>query len=92
MGAGHCKQLKPAWVEAAGELKGKMHMGAVDCTQHQDVCSKFGVQVRERACSAVQRCAGAVRCGGCVGARKQPGLAWLMSPLAVSLIPVRFSS
>lgn len=41
---GHCKNLKPVWIEAAGELKGKVNMGAVDCTVHQGVCSQFGVQ------------------------------------------------
>lgn len=44
MQCGHCKNLKPVWIEAAGELKGKINMGAVDCTVHQGVCSNYGVQ------------------------------------------------
>lgn len=41
---GHCKNLKPAWEEAASELKGKVKVGAVDCTVHKEACSQFGVQ------------------------------------------------
>eukprot|EP00200_Dunaliella_tertiolecta_P006573 CAMPEP_0202346832 /NCGR_PEP_ID=MMETSP1126-20121109/5451_1 /ASSEMBLY_ACC=CAM_ASM_000457 /TAXON_ID=3047 /ORGANISM="Dunaliella tertiolecta, Strain CCMP1320" /LENGTH=437 /DNA_ID=CAMNT_0048938291 /DNA_START=34 /DNA_END=1347 /DNA_ORIENTATION=- len=41
---GHCKALKPAWIESAAELKGKVNFGAVDCTVHQGLCSQFGVQ------------------------------------------------
>eukprot|EP00803_Ostreobium_quekettii_P001149 evm.model.scf_354.2 EVM.evm.TU.scf_354.2 scf_354:3633-5375(-) len=41
---GHCKALKPAWEEAAGELKGKVSMGAVDCTTENSVCEEYGVQ------------------------------------------------
>ncbi|PNW80746.1 hypothetical protein CHLRE_07g328150v5 [Chlamydomonas reinhardtii] len=41
---GHCKALKPAWIEAAGELAGKVRLGAVDCTVHQSVCQEYGVQ------------------------------------------------
>ncbi|EFJ45579.1 hypothetical protein VOLCADRAFT_105867 [Volvox carteri f. nagariensis] len=41
---GHCKALKPAWIEAASELAGKVKIGAVDCTAHQTVCSEYGVQ------------------------------------------------
>ncbi|KAG2442054.1 hypothetical protein HYH02_009845 [Chlamydomonas schloesseri] len=41
---GHCKALKPAWIEAAGELQGKVKVGAVDCTAHQAVCQEYGVQ------------------------------------------------
>lgn len=40
---GHCKNLKPSWEEAATSLKGKVKVGAVDCTTHQQTCSKFGV-------------------------------------------------
>ncbi len=42
---GHCKNLKPAYIEAASELKGRVKLGAVDCTAHQSVCSEYGVQV-----------------------------------------------
>jgi protein disulfide-isomerase A6 len=41
---GHCKALKPAWIEAASELSGKVKVGAVDCTAHQTTCSQFGVR------------------------------------------------
>uniref|UniRef100_A0A7S0R2Q6 protein disulfide-isomerase n=1 Tax=Chlamydomonas leiostraca TaxID=1034604 RepID=A0A7S0R2Q6_9CHLO len=41
---GHCKNLKPSWIEAATELKGKVKVGAVDCTAHQSTCQEFGVR------------------------------------------------
>lgn len=41
---GHCKNLKPHWVGLAKYVKGKVKIGAVDCTQHQQTCSEFGVQ------------------------------------------------
>jgi len=41
---GHCKALKPAWIEAAQELSGKVKVGAVDCTVHQSSCGQFGVR------------------------------------------------
>ena len=41
---GHCKNLKPAWEEAAKDLAGTAKVGAVDCTAHQSVCSQYGVQ------------------------------------------------
>lgn len=42
---GHCKSLKPTWIEAASELVGKVKVGAVDCTVHQSICQEYGVQV-----------------------------------------------
>lgn len=50
---GHCKNLKPAYIEAASELKGRVKLGAVDCTAHQSVCSEYGVQVRRAAAAGV---------------------------------------
>ena len=41
---GHCKNLKPEWEQAATKLKGKVHVGAVDCTSHESLCGQFGVQ------------------------------------------------
>ncbi|KAL6763389.1 thioredoxin-like protein [Haematococcus lacustris] len=41
---GHCKNLKPTWIEAAAELKGKVKFGAVDCTVHQSVCGQYDVK------------------------------------------------
>eukprot|EP00878_Enallax_costatus_P001518 GHUV01001669.1.p1 GENE.GHUV01001669.1~~GHUV01001669.1.p1 ORF type:complete len:459 (+),score=78.64 GHUV01001669.1:164-1540(+) len=41
---GHCKALKPAWTDAATQLKGKVKLGAVDCTVHQSTCGQYGVQ------------------------------------------------
>ena len=40
---GFCKKIKPTWIELATAVKGKASIGAVDCTQHNAVCSKFGV-------------------------------------------------
>lgn len=41
---GHCKNLKSDWEQAATELKGKVKVGAVDCTAHESLCGEFGVQ------------------------------------------------
>ncbi len=41
---GHCKSLKPHWEKAATQLKGKVNVGAVDCTAHQTVCGNYGVR------------------------------------------------
>jgi protein disulfide-isomerase A6 len=41
---GHCKALKPAWKGLANTMKGKVKVGAVDCTANQQTCSEFGVQ------------------------------------------------
>lgn len=41
---GHCKALKPAWIDAAGQMKGKVKLGAVDCTVHQSTCGQYQVQ------------------------------------------------
>jgi len=43
---GHCKRAKPAYVEAAADVKsqGKGSLAAVDCTVHKDLCSKYGVK------------------------------------------------
>lgn len=41
---GHCKNLKPHWVGLAGSVKGKVKVGAVDCTENQQTCSEYGVQ------------------------------------------------
>ena len=41
---GHYKNLKPDWEQAATKLKGKVHVGAVDCTSHESLCGQFGVQ------------------------------------------------
>ena len=41
---GHCKNLEPHWKKAASELKGKVKLGAVDATVHQQLASQFGVQ------------------------------------------------
>mmetsp|Transcript_11091 Transcript_11091/g.23921 ORF Transcript_11091/g.23921 Transcript_11091/m.23921 type:complete len:457 (+) Transcript_11091:59-1429(+) len=41
---GHCQRLKPDWIEAATELKGKVKVAAVDCTAHQSACGQFGVR------------------------------------------------
>ena len=43
---GHCKNLKPAWISAAKELKGEVNFGAVNCddASNRDLCSEYGVQ------------------------------------------------
>ncbi|KAL4431619.1 hypothetical protein ABPG77_001461 [Micractinium sp. CCAP 211/92] len=41
---GHCQQLKPAWTDLARQLKGRVKVGAVDCTQHKQTCDEFQVQ------------------------------------------------
>lgn len=41
---GHCKQLAPAWRAAAKSLKGVVRVGAVNCDEHQELCSQHGVK------------------------------------------------
>ncbi|UYV64187.1 PDIA6 [Cordylochernes scorpioides] len=41
---GHCKNLAPHWASAATELKGKVHLGAVDATVHKDLASQYNVR------------------------------------------------
>uniref|UniRef100_A0A182N5Z6 Protein disulfide-isomerase A6 homolog n=1 Tax=Anopheles dirus TaxID=7168 RepID=A0A182N5Z6_9DIPT len=41
---GHCKNLAPHWEKAATELKGKVKLGALDATVHQQKMSEYGVQ------------------------------------------------
>eukprot|EP01023_Acetabularia_acetabulum_P004805 TRINITY_DN12033_c0_g1_i1.p1 TRINITY_DN12033_c0_g1~~TRINITY_DN12033_c0_g1_i1.p1 ORF type:complete len:466 (+),score=101.85 TRINITY_DN12033_c0_g1_i1:119-1516(+) len=41
---GHCKNLKGDWIEAAGQLKGKVKLGAINCDEEKSVCSEFGVR------------------------------------------------
>merc|ERR1712072_692221 len=43
---GHCKSMKPAWDKLMDEFKDSKTalVADVDCTVHQDLCSKHGVQ------------------------------------------------
>lgn len=41
---GHCKQLAPEWIKAAKELNGIARVAAVDCDEHKDIASKYGVK------------------------------------------------
>merc|ERR1711934_1233838 len=43
---GHCKSMKPAWDQLMEEFKDSKTacVADVDCTVHQDLCSKHGVQ------------------------------------------------
>ena len=41
---GHCKALKPAWIDLARQLGGKVKVGAVDCTSDKATCDEFGVR------------------------------------------------
>ncbi len=40
---GHCQSLKPAWIDLAKNLEGRVRVGAVDCTANKQTCSEFGV-------------------------------------------------
>ncbi|ORX50846.1 protein disulfide isomerase, partial [Hesseltinella vesiculosa] len=41
---GHCKALAPEYEKAATDLKDKIALAKVDCTENQDVCQEYGVQ------------------------------------------------
>lgn len=41
---GHCKNLEPHWKKAASELKGKVKLGAVDATVHQELAQEYGIR------------------------------------------------
>ncbi|XP_041950346.1 protein disulfide-isomerase A6 [Alosa sapidissima] len=45
---GHCKNLEPEWAAAATEVKdqtnGRVHLGAVDATVHQNLASRYGIR------------------------------------------------
>ncbi|PSC76647.1 disulfide isomerase [Micractinium conductrix] len=41
---GHCQSLKPAWIDLAKQLGGKVKVGAVDCTAEKQTCDEFQVQ------------------------------------------------
>lgn len=41
---GHCKNLAPHWAQAAGELKGKVKLGALDATVHTVMANRYGVR------------------------------------------------
>ena len=45
---GHCQKLEPEWKKAAGELAeatgGKVKMGALDATAHQQTAGQYGIQ------------------------------------------------
>ena len=41
---GHCKNLAPEWAKAATELKGKVKLGAVDATVHNNLGQRYGVR------------------------------------------------
>ncbi|KAI8897064.1 hypothetical protein BC833DRAFT_527527 [Globomyces pollinis-pini] len=43
---GHCKQMAPAYQQAANKLKGLVKMAEMDCdnSQNQQLCGQFGVQ------------------------------------------------
>lgn len=41
---GHCQKLTPDWKKAATALKGIVKLGAVDCDQHKDLGSQYGIR------------------------------------------------
>eukprot|EP00181_Compsopogon_caeruleus_P006683 CAMPEP_0184688260 /NCGR_PEP_ID=MMETSP0312-20130426/29144_1 /TAXON_ID=31354 /ORGANISM="Compsopogon coeruleus, Strain SAG 36.94" /LENGTH=436 /DNA_ID=CAMNT_0027145193 /DNA_START=134 /DNA_END=1444 /DNA_ORIENTATION=+ len=41
---GHCQQLAPKYIKAAEALKGLVRVGAVNCDDHKDIASKYGIR------------------------------------------------
>ena len=41
---GHCKRMAPAFKQLEDALGDKVTVGDVDCTQHNSLCSEFGVR------------------------------------------------
>lgn len=41
---GHCKNLAPAYNKVASNLKGLVHVSAIDCDAHQGFCGQYGVK------------------------------------------------
>jgi len=41
---GHCKRLAPIWDQLASEADESLHVGKVDCTTNNPVCSRFAVR------------------------------------------------
>ncbi|XP_066268412.1 protein disulfide-isomerase A6-like [Branchiostoma lanceolatum] len=41
---GHCQRLAPEWAKAASELKGKVHLAALDATVHTVTAARYQVQ------------------------------------------------
>lgn len=41
---GHCKNLEPEWASAATALKGKVKLGALDATVHQNKAREYGIR------------------------------------------------
>jgi protein disulfide-isomerase-like protein len=41
---GHCKRLAPVWDQLASEADESLHVGKVDCTTNNPVCSRFAVR------------------------------------------------
>ena len=39
---GHCKNLKPDWVEASNQVPKSFAIGALDCTAHSGTCNTVG--------------------------------------------------
>ncbi|KAL0083465.1 thioredoxin-like protein [Phycomyces blakesleeanus] len=39
----HCQRLAPTWVQMAKDLKGQVDVGEVNCNDHRDLCTKYGV-------------------------------------------------
>ncbi|KAI9022717.1 thioredoxin-like protein [Phycomyces nitens] len=39
----HCQRLAPTWVQMAKELKDQVDVGEVNCNDHRELCTKYGV-------------------------------------------------
>ncbi|CAO3611654.1 unnamed protein product [Cunninghamella echinulata] len=40
----HCQNLAPTWVQMAKELKNQVDVAEVNCDDHKDICSEYGIQ------------------------------------------------
>ncbi|KAJ2155997.1 hypothetical protein GGF46_005480 [Coemansia sp. RSA 552] len=40
----HCKEMAPEWVKLAGELRGSVNVGMVNCEEYSGLCGVQGVQ------------------------------------------------
>jgi len=41
---GHCRALKPELIEAALQMRGMVHFGAVNCDEENEICGRYSVR------------------------------------------------